>query len=212
MTSSKPGCCSAPAPSSGRGKGLLTGLFYGLLPHTFCILFVVLSVVGATAATSVIQRFLYVPYLFQFIVALSFVFATLSAAFYLRRNGLLSWAGARFKWRYLTVMYATTIGINLLLFLVVFPMVANARFSGRVSAAGNPVVVSGTEQTLNLQVAIPCSGHAPLVMDELGKVAGITAVKYTLPDRFAITYDSRQISVEQILALPLFQEFKARAF
>ena len=200
------------APAAGtKQKGFWQGLLYGLLPHTFCILFIVLSVVGATAATSVIQRFLYVPYLFQIIVALSLVFATVSAAFYLKRNGLLSREGALFKWKYLTVMYATTVGVNLLFFLVVFPMVANAGFSRQsnaIAAANGPAAVAA-QATVTLQVQIPCSGHAPLVMNELNKCPGITDVKYALPDRFKITYNS-QVTLEQILALPVFQEFAAR--
>ena len=195
-----------------KGKGFLQGILFGLLPHTFCILFIVLSIVGATAATSVIQRFLYVPYLFQIIVALSLLFATVSAAFYLQSNGLLSREGARFKWKYLTVMYATTVGINLLFFLVVFPMVANAGFRGTKTAAGatNQAAMAASQATVTLQVTIPCSGHAPLIMSELGKCSGITDVQYSMPDRFAIQYDPSQVTVGGILGLPVFQEFPAR--
>jgi len=212
MTGSNPADArSAPSPET-KNRGFWQGLVYGLLPHTFCILFIVLSVVGATAASSVIERFLYVPYLFQIIVALSLVFATVSAALYLKRNGLLSREGALFKWKYLTVMYTTTVGINLLFFLVVFPMVANAGFRGQrnaVAGALNSPATLAAQSTVTLQVQIPCSGHAPLIMNELSKCPGITDVKYGLPDRFKVTYDS-QVTLEQILALPVFQEFAAR--
>ena len=121
--STLPECCRP--VTERKGQGLLWGLFYGLVPHTFCILFIVFSIVGATVATSFVRQVMFVPYLFQLIVALSLVFATLSAIFYLRRNGLLSWAGAQRKWRYLSVMYGTTLAINFLLFWFVFPAVAN---------------------------------------------------------------------------------------
>ena len=209
-------------PAEARHRGFLQGLFYGLLPHTFCILFIVFSVVGATAATTVLQRVLYVPYLFQIIVALSLVFATLSAAFYLKRNELLSREGALFKWKYLTVMYATTVGINLLFFLVVFPMVANLVLRPATAGAGlrvdnsaaaavaNQSEVAGAQATITLQVSIPCSGHAPLITGELKKLPGITALNYRFPDRFVVTYDTRQVTLEQILGLSVFQEFTAR--
>ncbi len=207
-----PSCCRPGAKREGRG--FLLGLVYGLIPHTFCILFIVLSVVGATAATSVIRRFLYVPYLFQIIVALSLVFATVSAALYLKRNGLLSLPGIRFKWKYLSVLYATTVGINLLFFLVVFPLVANAGFSreaespaGLASTRG----VAANSGSVTLQVSIPCSGHAPLVMDELKKVDGITGIRYRFPNSFQVTYDASKLTVQEILAIDLFKEFPARA-
>jgi hypothetical protein len=199
-------------------------VFYGLVPHTFCILFIVLSVVGATAATSVIKRFMYFRYLFQAVVALSLVFATVSSVLYLRRNGILSPQGARFKWKYLSVMYGTTVGINLLFFLVVFPLLANVDFTrGAVEARTIEASVqqlsgvaafpsaSGPQESLKLQVAIPCPGHAPLIMDELKKVAGITAVKYAYPNNFLVSFDPTECSRSQILGLEVFQEFKATA-
>lgn len=208
---SKPG--RGVPPAKARRRGFWQGLVYGLLPHTFCILFIVFSVVGATAATTVLQRVLYVPYLFQIIVVLSLAFATLSAAFYLKRNGLLSREGILFKRNYLTVMFATTLGINLLFFLVVFPMVANAglRLNNKAAAAvADQSEVAAAQAILTLQVSIPCSGHAPLITGELKKLPGITALQYRLPDRFVITYDTRQVTLEQILDLSVFHEFPAR--
>jgi hypothetical protein len=216
-----PSCC-APVRER-KHEGFLWGLFYGLVPHTFCILFVVLSVIGATAATSMLTPLLYLPYFFQIIVALSFVFATLSAAFYLRRNGLLSAAGIKFKWRYLSVMYGTTIAINLLFFMVIFPMVANINSSASAAAfdsVGVAVSTTGAQpavalQSITLEVEIPCPGHAPLIISEVQKAKGVRQVKYQAGNLFGgntfqVTYDAGQISVKEILAQEVFKSFPAK--
>ncbi len=193
-------------------QGFLMGIVYGLAPHTFCILFIVFSVLGATAGTSLMRRFLYIPYLFQIIVALSLVFATISAVLYLRRNGLLSLPGVRFKWKYLSVLYGTTVGINLLFFTVVFPLVANADLQRPVAspAVASAQGVSANAGAVTLQVNIPCSGHAPLIMDELRKVDGVTGVRYQFPNSFQVTYDTSKLTVQKILAIDVFKEFPAR--
>ncbi|MHB1355053.1 MAG: hypothetical protein ACYCZF_03640 [Anaerolineae bacterium] len=196
---------------SEKKKGLIQGIIFGLVPHTFCILFVVLSIVGAATATTLLKRLLYLPYFFQIIVALAFVFAGISSVFYLRRNGLLSWAGARFKWKYLTTMFATTIGVNLLFFLVVFPAVANLDIkplnkSGVVQAQSVSVKDSAS---VTLQVSIPCSGHAPLIIGEVEKLDGVVDVKYQGASLFKVQYDSSKITVDDILGLEVFKSFKA---
>ncbi len=216
-----PSCCG-PAPDA-KGKGFLLGIVYGLVPHTFCILFIVLSIVGATAATSVIKKFLYIPYLFQIIVGLSFVFATISAWFYLRRNGLLSFDGAKAKWKYLTILYGTTVGINLLFFTVIFPIVANmqlgpatpvvaaqgieAQVQNNLSASLSGATSAGA---VRLQVSIPCPGHAPLIKEELQKLDGITGVRYQYPNVFQVTYDAAKLDPQKILALAIFRDFPAK--
>ncbi len=215
-TTAPEGSCCCPPPER-EGRGFLLGLVYGLVPHTFCILFIVFSVLGVTAATSVIRQFLYVPYLFQAIVALSFLSATISAAFYLKRNRLLSLQGARFKWKYLTILYGTTIAINLLFFMVVFPLVANSDFQRQpsvVAGSGSAVeqpVTGANVGFVTLQVDIPCPGHAPLIMDELKRLDGITAIKYQFPNSFRVSYDEGRLTVQEILDLPVFQEFRASA-
>ncbi len=213
----------AKAAPKKQERGFLLGVLYGLVPHTFCILFIVLSVVGATAATSFVGRFLLIPYFFQLLVGLSVVFATVSALFYLRRNGLLSWPGIRFKWKYLSVMYGTTVGINLLFFWVIFPAVASVDFqkappptppTAVVSQQGAPgtgqTVALANTQSVTLQVDIPCPGHAPLISSELRKVDGITAVRYKGPNYFTVSYDPAKVSQDKILALGIFQSFPAR--
>jgi hypothetical protein len=198
------------AHTQNKRTGVIQGLIYGLVPHTFCILFVVLSVVGATAATRLIKGLLYLPYFFQIIIGLALFFATLSAAFYLRRNGLLSWEGIKFKRKYLVTMYTTTLAVNLLFFYVIFPAVANLN-SSTVSAAGVGARVVAIENTatVTLAVQIPCSGHAPLVIGELKAFDGIVSTTYRSPNLFQVVYDPARITVGGILAQPVFDSFPA---
>lgn len=199
------------AQSEKKRNGLIQGLIYGLVPHTFCILFIVLSIVGATAATSLLKGLFYLPYFVQIIIALAFAFATISALFYLRRNGLLSWPGIRFKWKYLVTMYATTIAINLLFFWVIFPALANLDLSSaRASGVSTQGSVSQNVASVTLDVAIPCPGHAPLIIGEIKKVEGVMTVKYQGPNFFQVTFDSTRVTVSQIMAQPVFRSFPAK--
>lgn len=117
--------CCKPIPD--KNNGFVLGIVYGILPHTLCIIFVILSIVGATAGATFMRRFLIVPYFFQVLVMISFVFAALSAGIYLKRINALSIAGLKKKWKYLTILFSTTIVINLLLFYVILPAAANVR-------------------------------------------------------------------------------------
>ncbi|MHB0857118.1 MAG: hypothetical protein ACYC5M_06055 [Anaerolineae bacterium] len=203
-----PPCCR---PSERKGHGLVLGLVYGLIPHTFCILFIVLTIVGATAATSILREVMLLPYLFESILALSVVFATVSAVIYLRRLGLLSLDGARRKWRYLAVMYGATLAVNVLLFQVVFPAAANlpmrADISLSASVASAAVSEASGVASLTLAVEIPCSGHAPLIISELESASGVQNVEYTDDGLFFVAYDPALVSEEEILALPVFESF-----
>ncbi|MHB1294631.1 MAG: hypothetical protein ACYC4R_06505 [Anaerolineae bacterium] len=202
-----PPCCR---PVEKKEHGALLGLVYGLVPHAFCILFLVLTIVGATAATSVLREVMLVPYLFQAILALSVVFATASAAIYLRRLGLLSLEGARHKWRYLSVMYGATLAVNLLLFQVVFPATANLTTRAESAPAGVVAAAAPAQSaSLALAVDIPCSGHAPLIISEVSAQAGVQSVTYTPEGLFLVTYDPAGLSEEDILALPIFESFPA---
>jgi hypothetical protein len=209
----KPDCCK---PVEKKGKGLVAGVLYGLIPHTFCIAFILLSVIGATAAATLLRSILLVPYLFQMMIGLSLGFATLSAVIYLRRLGYLSLDGARTKWRYLSLLYGTTIAINLLLFLVVFPVLANA--NPRVQSQGipadsqtitAPAAQSAETRHISLDVAIPCSGHASLIKGDLLSLKGVLGVRFDLPERFVVDYDPLQVAPEQILGLEIFKTYKA---
>lgn len=201
---------------TGTGKGFLQGLLYGLIPHIGCIAFVVFTILGVTLASAILKKFLLNNYFFYGLVALSFTLATISATLYLKKNGILSLQGAKRKLGYLSILYGTTLVINLLMFFVVFPAVANVDLPrGQATTptgafagvpAGSPV---GSVEQLTLKVDIPCSGHAPLVKDELNNLAGIKSVKFRFPNYFDVSYDSASTSKEQILSLGIFDDFKA---
>ena len=197
-------CCIS---KTEKKKGFLKGIFYGLVPHTFCILFVLAAIIGATTAVSLFKPFLMNRNFFYILIALSFVFATISSMFYLKRNNCLCLSGARKRWKYLSVMYATTIGINILFFLVIFPAVAN--FSPpSVTASSINTNLDGFPSFI-LKVDIPCSGHAPLIIGELKNVQGVIDAKY-VSGNFNVIYDPSQTSKDKILAIDVFKEYPAK--
>jgi copper chaperone CopZ len=206
-------------------KGFLKGLLSGLVPHIGCIAFIALTVLGVAGGTAIFSKFLFKAYFLYAMVGLSFALATLSAALYLRRNGILSMAGAKRKWGYLLTLFGTTLVVNLLMFYVVFPSLGSinsfsagdattptgafiAAPDGSAAAAG---AAASSQGKLTLQVDIPCAGHAPLITGELKKLSGITGVKFRSPNYFDVTYDSNTLSEAQILAASIFKDFSARA-
>ncbi len=198
-------------PKNEIKKNLLQTAAFGLIPHIGCIAFLVGSVLGVTILTQAFRPILLSPYFFQILILLSLTFATISSAFYLRRNGLLSFARIKRKQKYLFSMYGSTIGVNLLLLLVIFPLLANVSSQVPVAIAGgtenNPAPIQLS--SLKLSVDIPCSGHAPLVTGDVKALKGVDGVQYSLPNTFTISYDPAQTSVQQILALDVFKSFKA---
>lgn len=199
-------------------KSIFQGIAYGLLPHTGCIAFIIFSIFGVTVATQFFKPFLLNPYFFYILIAISFVFATVSAIVYLKRQGLIEFnrgeGGSEIsfssgiikrKWKYLSTLYGTTIGINLLLFMVIFPLLANVSF-GAPSITGAFV---GTTSSIRLKVDIPCSGHAPLITQELKSINGVVSVQFSFPNIFDVTYDSAKTTKEQILSLDVFNTYKA---
>jgi hypothetical protein len=195
--------CACEKKKSGISKGIL----YGLLPHTFCILFIIFSILSITTLSSLLKPFLSGRYSFLILVILSFFLATVSAIIYLKRGKLLSWHGAREKWKYLFSLYASVVLVNFAMIYLVFPALANTNFDkgGRQAS-----VVSQSYSSLTLRVAIPCSGHALLIIDELKKANSVKDVKFRLPNYFDVYYDAKTISEEQILSLPIFKEFSAQ--
>jgi hypothetical protein len=198
-------CCHS--PQGEKPKNFFTGLLYGLLPHTFCIAFIALSIIGATAATTFFKQFLLLPYFFEILVGLSLIFATISAVFYLRKNNSLSKSGIKNHWQYLGILYGSTVAVNLLFFLVIFPLTANLDLS-----KSRPSILSQQSrlQAATIQVQIPCSGHASLITGELQKNPGVGAVEFQLPNRFLVEYDPAEISLGQILALDIFRTYPAQ--
>ncbi len=231
-----PDCCKAKNESKeGEKKGALNGVVYGLVPHAGCIAFIAASVLGVAVATEFFKPLLLNPYFFYGLIALSLVFATLSAALYLKRNGSLSMAGAKRSWKYLSVLYGTTVGVNLLLFIIVFPLAANmvtsvnadqppvqgvcglqaaqsAACSAGVSGASlsqSSSAALGTLAKLTLQVDIPCPGHAPLISGELRKLPGVRSVNFRFANYFDVEYDSSKTTQADILGLEVFKTYKA---
>jgi copper ion binding protein len=185
-------------------NSLLQGIVYGLVPHTGCIAFIVASIVGATTAMNVFKPLLMNPYFFHILIVISLVFATVSSVVYLRKNRILSLPGVKRKWRYLSVMYSSTVGINLLFFMVIFPLLAN------VSAAQSTgISFGGTISSVTLQVDIPCPGHAPLISEELKTIQGISGIQFQFPNIFEVKYDHTETSKEEMLSLDVFSVYKA---
>ena len=197
-------CCNNKTEE--KKKGFLSGLLYGLAPHTFCIAFIIFTVLGSTVATAFLKPLLLNPYFFYILIVLSFIFATISAVIYLKRNGILSSQGAKRKWKYLSVLYGTTISVNLLFFMIIFPAVANLNLNPtRMTASIKNVSLT----PITLEVSIPCPGHAPLITGELKKVNGVEGVSFEFPNLFKVTYDSTKTSEKDLLSLEVFQEYKA---
>lgn len=195
-------CCPS---SNKKHSGFFQGIIFGLLPHFFCLLFIILSVLGATSASLIFKKLMLNNNFFYYLIVLSFLLATISAFFYLYQCQLLSLSGIKKKLSYLLILYGSTIGINLLLFLVVFPLLANTTGKQFISQADQKT------KSVTLSVAIPCSGHAPLVLEELKTTPGINQATYRLPNLFDINYNPQTISLEEILGAKIFSSFKARA-
>lgn len=185
-------------------KFILSSLISGILPHTFCILFIILSILGATSASLYLRPFFNTNF-FYFLILLSFVFTTLSAIFYLHQNGILSWSGIKRKWQYLSLMFSLTLTINLFLFFVVFPLVAKNPAKGQTAA-----YQVGITKQITLAVQIPCTGHVPLIKAELQKINGISLIYFQSPNLFIVDYNPQILTEEQILASDLFKEFPVK--
>ena len=175
------------------------GVLYGLLPHTFCIAFILFSVIGAVSLTAVFKKILLVPYFFEILVAFSVLMATISAIIYLKKAGCLCYSGIKNKWKYLTVLYGATIFINIFMFLFIFPVLANIN---------SPSTISGQTASFSITVQIPCSGHAPLIIDELKKDSGVQKVIFKMPNKFDINYNPVITSPEKIRSLEIFNIYK----
>jgi hypothetical protein len=194
-------CCQT--NNEKKTKGFLHGLIYGLIPHTGCIAFILFTILGVTTATAFFKPLLLNRYFFHGLIALSFVFATVSAMIYLRKHGLLSLQGMKKKWKYLSMLYGTSVGINLLLFIVIFPIATNLTLASPTGA------VVGDLTEITLKVDIPCPGHAPLISEGLQSIKGVTSVRFRFPDYFDVSYDKRT-SKENILDLGVFGIYPAQ--
>lgn len=197
-----PDCCK----QQGKHKGFLQGIAFGLIPHAGCIAFIVASILGLTVAASFFRPLLAKSYFFYLMIALSLVFATFSAFFYLRRFGGLK--EAKNHKRYLTILYGSTILVSVLLYFVIFPLVTGS-VAGSANSITGAAIDLGNLNTITLDVAIPCPGHAPLITGDLQKINGVVKVEYSPIKTFKVYYDPSKTSKEQILALDIFKEYKA---
>lgn len=208
-------CCEKTKKEK-KEKGFLKGLLYGLASHTFCIVFIIFSVLGVTIATTLLKPLLLNPYFFYLLIVLSLIFTTISALIYLKKNGNLSFQGMKRKWKYLLTLYGTTLVINLLLFMVIFPIIANLNQGKTLTAAlldafrsGEELQISETDSLITLQVNIPCPGHAPLIAEELKKINGVKNIRFRFPNLFDIEYCSQRTTLKTILSLEIFNTYKA---
>lgn len=200
MENEKEDICCTTAKNS-PNKGILSGLLYGLVPHSFCIAFIIFSTIGAVTATAFLKKFLLIPYFFHFLVFISLLLATISAVIYLKKADCLCLPGIKRKWKYISILYSATILINLLMFFVVFPALANINPQNTINQQGLA--------DLSIAVQIPCSGHAPLIIDEIKKDNGVGFVAFQMPNVFKIKYDNKKTSPEKIISSEIFKTYKA---
>lgn len=186
-----------------KDSSIKKGILFGLIPHIGCIVFIIASILGSTVLVNFIKPFLMNKYFFYILILISILFATISSIIYLKQNSLLSLKGIKKKKVYLMTMYGLTIGITVFLFLFIFPLFSNLS----TTDVSNQDLFS--LKTLLITVDIPCSGHAPLITDELKKINGVTQVKFSLFNNFLITYDSSITSKKEILDLDIFKTYKA---
>jgi len=195
-----PECCTK-KPTK-KSSGFIQGLIYGSIPHAGCIAFILFSVLGVTFAASVFRPLLAKAYFFYAMILISLIFACISAFFYLRKQGGIK--NAKHHKGYLGILFGTTIGISLIMYFFVFPLVA-----GVSASSGNVVQSTNSSEIIKLKVNIPCEGHAPLITDELKKINGVNNIKFSSPNIFEVSYDSLKASKNQILGLDIFKEYKA---
>lgn len=117
-------CCQ---PVSNYKRGFWTGLLFGLIPHSFCIAFLLLSVVGAASTTVLLNKFLLTPNLPLFLLISSLLLATLSAFIYLKRTGGYSPAMIKDKWKYLLTLYGSIAVVNITVIFILLPALSNAQ-------------------------------------------------------------------------------------
>ena len=193
-----PDCCKP--KKEYKGNNPLMGIMYGVIPHIGCILFIVASVLGVTVLMRFFRPLLMNRNIFYYLIGISVGFAALSSIIYLKKNKLLSWEGIKKKKGYLAIMFGSTVGINIVLFFLVFPFMANIT-GGVVNAA--------SFSTLDISVDIPCPGHAPLISNELKTIEGVAGSEYSFPNDFEVYYDPSLTSEEEILSLDVFDEYPA---
>lgn len=179
---------------SNISSSIWKGILLSVIPHIGCIAFAVLMVTGVGFGTVFLKNFLSNKWIFPASITLSFVIASVYSYFYFKKQCCTN------KIRYVSIIFSSMILVNILLFYIVFPWMTNLQNNSNIAFASNL-------SELKIQIDIPCTGHAPLIVYELKK-AGISDVIFTDPDTFDIKYDSTKITTEQIKGLQLFEDFK----
>lgn len=188
-----------------KKKTIIQGIAYGLIPHIGCIAFIIAAVLGSTILMQYFRPVLMNRYVFHYLILISVGFATLSSGIYLKKNKLLSWEGIKRKKGYLSIMFGSVVGINLILFLGVFPVLANVG----VGSISGDAIDSGEFSVMRISVDIPCPGHAPLITSELATVNGVEGSEFSFPNDFDVYYDPTVTSEEEMLSLEVFDEYPA---
>jgi hypothetical protein len=184
-----------------KSKVIIKGLIFGIIPHTFCILFIIFAALGSVLGTTILKKFLTIPYFFHFLILLSFIFSTVSIYLYLKRKGQLGKNGIINNWKYVSLMYLVVVSVNFIFFFVIFPSIANIQ---KVQKVANNL------SHLTLKVDIPCTGHAPLIKDEINSLGGIVNINFSSPNVFKVQFDSSKTSTSKILSLVIFKTYKAK--
>jgi len=193
--------CCLEKDTTNTKKGIISGILYGLIPHSFCLAFALFSVVGAITASVFLKKILLIPNIFSYLILISLILASISVFFYLRKTKCLCKKGIKSNWKYISIIYSTTIIINLVFFYGVIPALANI----------NTEKISYNQQfqEISLKVGIPCTGHSFLIIDEVKKLKGIIDVNFITPDIFQIKYDPENTNPKEIESLEIFKMFKA---
>lgn len=196
-------CCPPIERKERKQKnGLLSGILFGLLPHSFCLAFALFSIVGAVTATAFLKNVLLIPNIFSYLVIISLVLASLSIFFYLRKIDCLCKTGLKSKWKYISTVYLITMMVNLFFFYGVIPVLANIDIGSKLNS------LKGLSE-VSIKVDIPCTGHSFLIMDEIKKSTGVSDVKFQVPDVFKVSYDSKLTSQQKIIAAEIFKTYPA---
>jgi len=200
MEQQEKSCCTT--ETNKKSKGILPGILYGLLPHSFCIAFAIFSIIGAVTATAFLKRFLLIPNFFYLLVLFSLILSTVSSIIYLKKSDCICISGIRRKWKYVITLYLSTIMVNVLMFFVVFPALANI-------TQKNAATLGEKSASFSLNVQIPCTGHAPLIIDEIKKDSGVQSVEFNTPDIFKIKYNPNETSPKKIASAEIFKTYEA---
>lgn len=207
MEKQKNHCCAVGKEK--KSRGVFSGIILGVLPHSFCIAFALFSIIGAVTASAFLKKFILIPNFFFFLVVVSLILATVSCVVYLKKGGCLCASGLRGKWRYIMTVYLGTILVNLLMFFVVLPALANVSFQ-KVAVENTGIQSQDSNLSeLTIRVQIPCSGHASLIIDEIKKNCDVQSVRFSMPDVFHVEYDSKKMTPEKLASLEIFKTYKA---